>query len=181
MRDDKKHIKSQLSEDQKAEILFDALPIPFFKNGELIVDVRKNIGKYLALATSPRNKSRITMINHTELRIGNIVEPITKGPCAVTGITTQKVKDGDFVLVYAEGEGFIPECIYPVGISEKYLIELGFIHKPLGDYPDMMILRKESFTFKYHSGHLSICKFDNCVSHKVEYVHHLQNIIFDLK
>ena len=68
------------------------------------------------------------MIDARELRIGNIVEPITMSPIMVTGITQQKTVDVIFTLIFVDyGESFLQEHLNPVELLEEGRIKFGFV------------------------------------------------------
>lgn len=111
-----------------------------------------------------------------ELRIRNIVEPITMSPCMVTGILDQEVKDGVLTLIYCDYKSFLPQHIQPVELTEEWLKNTNL--RRVGDltawYKD-----PEIGDVIWYSGECYYHKFCNNMK-KIEYVHQLQNLIFAL-
>lgn len=140
------------------------------------------------------------MIDAKELRIGNIVEPLTKSPSAVTGILGQNVMDGDLVLVFVEYESFLQQHLLPVAITEEWLIIFGFKKQGEYSYP---IHDKTDINNSYeieglpftgclwlnHKTHGAYFDYNYsvgwangnvCVTREVYSIHDLQNLYFSL-
>lgn len=117
------------------------------------------------------------MIAARELRIGNIVEPITMSPIMVTGITQQKTLDGIFTLIFVDyGESFLQEHLNPIPLTEEWLIKFGFECFQEGWYGINPYALQFEFTWNIYDG---IIRWKGSAV-KCNYVHQLQNLYFAL-
>ncbi len=127
------------------------------------------------------------MIDARELRIGNIVEPITMSPIMVTGITQQKTLDGIFTLIFVDyGESFLQEHLNPVELSEQWLIKFGFeqtndVNKSLSKEASNHVMLLSSIGKKYVVEIRNVMMSGSIMlQFSVTCVHQLQNLHFAL-
>lgn len=119
------------------------------------------------------------MIDARELRIGNIVEPITMSPIMVTGITQQKTLDGIFTLIFVDyGESFLQEHLNPIPLTEEWLIKLGFEKDVDFEQQIEADYTREILMVNVRNGVYYI--MFNGLKIEIRYVHSLQNMYFCL-
>jgi len=121
------------------------------------------------------------MIDARELRIGNIVEPITMSPIMVTGITQQKTLDGIFTLIFVDyGESFLQEHLNPVPLTEEWMLRFSMIEKDgfadgIGSYN---FWDNEEFGYCLVNLAEGLYGVQDCQCHPFRYVHQFQNVHF---